>query len=162
MDVTRDPEIQISMSHSGCSQVTIFEIRLLKKFESERPYNRVNNEHGFHHVHTLLGELIEEELEGYLLVEIELVVALGSQVVALSPLILRSCTEYLKYGVNLIELTRPREDGHSQKELCHHTSYGPDVACWSIVVGPQGAFGCAVPSCGHISSVGRLYIAHIS
>jgi hypothetical protein len=162
MDVTGDPEIQISMSHSGCSQVTIFEIRLLKKFESEGPNNRVNNEHGFHHVHALLGELIEEELEGYLLVEIELVVALGSQVVALSPLVLRSCTEYLKYGVNLIELTRPREDWHAQKELCHHTSYGPDVACWSIVVGPQGALGCAVPSSRHVSSVWWLHITHIS
>ncbi len=158
----RDPEIQISMSHSDCIQVTIFEIRFLKQFKSERSIYRINNEHGFHHVHALLGELLEEELEGYLLMNSELVVALGSQLVTLSPLILRSCTEYLEYGINLIELARPREDRHPKKELCHHTSDGPDVACRSIVVGPQGAFGCSVPSSRHISSVGRLHITHIS
>ena len=157
-----NPEIQISMSHSDSIQVTIFEIRLFKQLKSERSNNRINNEHGFHHVHALLGELIEEELEGYLLMNSELVVALGSQVVALSPLVLRSCTEYLENCVYLIELTRPRKDRHAKKELCHHTSYGPDIAYWPIVVGPQGAFGCTVPSSRHISSVWWLYITHIS
>ena len=157
-----DPEIQISMSHFDGVQVTIFEIRLLKQLESKRSKNRINNEHGFHHVHALLGELIEKELEGYLLMNIELVVALGSQVVPLSPLILRSCTEYLENCVNLIELTGPRKDWHAKKELCHHTSDSPDIAYRPIVVGPQRAFGCAVPSSRHVSSVGWFNITHIS
>jgi hypothetical protein len=62
LGVTGDPEIQISMSHFDCIQVTIFEIRLFEQLESERSKNRINNEHGFHHIHALLGELIEKEL----------------------------------------------------------------------------------------------------
>jgi hypothetical protein len=62
----------------------------------------------------------------------------------------------------LIELTGPREDRHAKKELCHHTSDSPDIAYRSIVVGSQGAFGCAVPSSRHVSSVGWLHITHIS
>ena len=94
--------------------------------------------------------------------KIELVVALGSQLVALFPLVLRSCTEYLKYGVNLIELTRPWKDRHAKKELCHNTPDGPDVACWSIEVSSQGTFGCTIPSSRHICSIWRLHITHIS
>lgn len=110
----------------------------------------------------LHGDVLEEELERYLLVDREGEVPLESQFVAFSPKLFRRGSQYLEYSIHLVEFTGAREDRHAEKELCHDASDGEDVALRPVVVSPQGAFRRAIPSRRDVGCVWRPRVVNFS
>jgi hypothetical protein len=106
---------------------------------------RVYRKHAIEYVQALLRHIFNEEFKRDFLMNCEGIASFNCQIISLSPVLLWRRAKNFEYGVYLVQLTLPREDGHTQEELGHDASHCKYITLWPIVISAQGTFRCSIP-----------------